>query len=146
MTLTALVRIERIAATCPSALDALSFQKPMTTAWSNYVTSNQLLVELHGLTPNYPFSGDAITDAHLRVLTDPDSNRSWNLAWLCLVKVRDDGLIPLYTAVESVKPEMWGDKVPTQSEMEQLATCFEVEWTRAVVTMLRHWPTPPTWY
>lgn len=56
-TLTELVRVERIAATCDES-DAVAFQGPMTEAWSYYVSSNQFLTELRGLTRNYPFCGD----------------------------------------------------------------------------------------
>ena len=48
--------------------------------------------------------------------------------------------------LDSWKQEMWGGRDPTQEEAEQLARCFEHEWTTAVDTMLRHWNTPPTWY
>ncbi|CRK47436.1 hypothetical protein BN1723_020302, partial [Verticillium longisporum] len=61
----------------------------MTAAWDYYVSSNQLLTELRGLTRAYPFSGDVVRDAHRLVRNDPDSNRSWNLAWLILVKIQD---------------------------------------------------------
>jgi hypothetical protein len=88
-TLTELCRIERVAATA-SEEDALAFQEPMTMAWTYYVTSNNLLSELRGLTRNYPFSSDALDDAKYRVSTDPESNRSWNYAWLVLVKMRDE--------------------------------------------------------
>ncbi len=88
--MTELCRIERVAATCDNEEDVLAFQQPMTAAWTYYVNSNQLLTELRGLTRNYPFCGDILTDANLRVRNDPESNRSWNLAWLCLVKIRDE--------------------------------------------------------
>lgn len=84
-TLTELVRAERIAATCDES-DAVAIQGPMTEAWSYYVSSNQFLTELRGLTRNYPFCGDIVTDAQMRVRSDPESNRSWNMAWLCLQK------------------------------------------------------------
>ncbi|CAK7201589.1 hypothetical protein SEUCBS139899_004297 [Sporothrix eucalyptigena] len=152
-TLTELRRIEQVAASCENEADARAFQEPMTAAWLHYVNSNQFLSELRGLTPNYPFSGDILGDAHQRVVTDPLSNRSWNMAWLCLSKIRDDGLIPLYAVVEANKPEMWGfhpetgePYVPPAEEVAQLAQCFEYEWTQAVTTLLRHWSTPPTWY
>jgi len=41
---------------------------------------------------------------------------------------------------------MWGDRVPEEEEVEQLAQCFEYEWMQAVMTMLRHWGVAPTWY
>lgn len=61
----------------------------MTAAWNHYVMSNQFLTELTGLTRNYPISSEIVNDALYRVQNDPDSNRSWNLAWLCLTKMRD---------------------------------------------------------
>ncbi len=145
-TLTELRRIEQVAASCENEADARAFQEPMTAAWCYYVNSNQFLTELRGLTPNYPFSGEILMDAQQRVISDPLSDRSWNMAWLCLSKIHDDGLIPLYAASEAHKPEMWGDYQPQPEECEKLAQCFEYEWTQAVATMLRHWSTPPTWY
>jgi len=62
----------------------------MTAAWAYYVSSNQMLSELRGLTPNYPFCGDILSHAQGLVRNDPESNRSWNLAWLCLVKITDE--------------------------------------------------------
>jgi len=89
-TLTELCRVERVASTIDNDTDARALQEPMTAAWDYYVSSNQMLSELRGLTRNYPFSGDILTEARQRVRNDPESNRSWNLAWLCLVKIRDE--------------------------------------------------------
>lgn len=89
-TLTELCRIERVAASCESEEDSRAFQEPMTTAWQYYVNSNQMLSELRGLTTQYPFCGDIITEARMLVDNDPESNRSWNYAWLVLVKIRDE--------------------------------------------------------
>ena len=152
-TLTELRRIEQVAAGCENQDDARRFQEPMTAAWLHYVTSNQLLIELRGLTPDYPFAGAILADAHSRVVTDPLSNRSWNMAWLCLCKIRDEGLLPMYAMIEANKPDMWGrdpetgePNTPTAEQVARLAYCFEYEWTRAVTTLLRHWATPPTWF
>ncbi|ROV87380.1 hypothetical protein VMCG_10746 [Cytospora schulzeri] len=93
-TLTELVRFERIAASCDDESDAVAFQEPMTEAWNFYVSSNQFLTELRGLTKNYPFCGDILTDAQTRVRNDPESNRSWNMAWLCLQKVVNEDRTP----------------------------------------------------
>jgi hypothetical protein len=41
---------------------------------------------------------------------------------------------------------MWGDMVPNQTQLDQLAARFEYEWNLAVQTMLRHWAMTPTWY
>lgn len=97
-TLTELVRIERVAATCEDENDAVAFQSPMTEAWNFYVGSNQFLVELRGLTKSYPFCGDILVDAQMRVRNDPQSNRSWNMAWLCLRKIVDELSAPLANA------------------------------------------------
>ncbi|KAF9875187.1 hypothetical protein CkaCkLH20_07453 [Colletotrichum karsti] len=145
-TLTELCRIERVAATCENEEDALAFQGPMTAAWDYYVNSNQLLTELRGLTRSYPLCTDILYDAHVRVRNDPDSNKSWNLAWLCLTKIQEDGLVSGYAALEAAKPEMWGGRDPSEEEAAQLAACFEYEWNKAVDNMLRHWSIPPTWY
>jgi hypothetical protein len=145
-TLTELCRIERTAATMENEDDALAFQGPMTAAWDYYVSSYQLLNELRGITGSYPFSGDIVADAHMRVRRDPESNRSWNLAWLVLTKIKDEDLVPGYALVEAMKPEMWGGRMPTDDESAILATRFESEWTAGVNTMLRHWTVPPTWY
>ena len=59
----------------------------MTAAWDYYVSSNQFLTELRGLTRSYPICSDIIYAAEVRVRSDPDSNRSWNLAWLLLRKM-----------------------------------------------------------
>ena len=88
-TLTELCRIERVAAGS-SEEDQRAFQGPMTQAWTYYVTSNNLLNELRGLTRNYPFSSAALDDAKWRVSNDVESNRSWNYAWLVLIKLRDE--------------------------------------------------------
>ncbi|KAK2606269.1 hypothetical protein QQS21_003317 [Conoideocrella luteorostrata] len=144
-TLTELVRIERIAAACTSPSEAQAFQSPMTAAWIHYVTSHQLTTELRNLTPNYPLTADVMREAYSRVRSDPAANRSWNLAWLCLMKVKDDGLIAVYATLEAMKPEMWGGKSPSPEDISQLAACFEAEWSAAVDRMLRHWSTPPTW-
>ncbi|EFX01961.1 hypothetical protein CMQ_5032 [Grosmannia clavigera kw1407] len=145
-TLTELCRIEGAAAACEHEEDARAFQEPMTAAWVYYVESNQFLSELRGLTPSYPFSGDVLAEAQRRVRNDPDSNRSWNMAWLCLSKIFNDGLISYYATSEASKPEMWAGYEPTPEECAQLAQCFEYEWTQAVTTMLRHWSVPPTCY
>jgi hypothetical protein len=85
-TLPALRRIERAFAT----LDTPDTTAPMTAAWTYYVSSHSLLTELRSLTKNYPFSSHCVEEAKRRVYADPQSNRSWNLAWLVLVKMRNE--------------------------------------------------------
>jgi hypothetical protein len=147
-TLTELCRVERLAASaCTTPAQTIALRAPMTSAWHHYVvTSNHLLAELRGLTSSYPFSGDVVQESLRRVREDPKSNRSWNLAWLCLVKVLEDGLIPLYAATEAMKPEMWAGTEPKQEDLARLVGFFEFEWTAAVHRMLRHWTMSPTWY
>ncbi|KAI1351064.1 hypothetical protein F5Y01DRAFT_315143 [Xylaria sp. FL0043] len=145
-TLTELRRIERVATTCESEDELQAFQEPLASAWEYYVNSNQMLLELRGLTRNYPVSSSLIEEARNLVRDDLESNRSWNLAWLCLVKIRDAGLILTCAQNEAQKPEMWGGRYPTAEEAEQLTRCFVYEWTQAVDTMLRHWRTAPIWY
>jgi hypothetical protein len=74
----------------------------MTEAWTYYVNSNNMLNELRGLTRNYPFSSSILDDAKWRVSNDPASNRSWNRAWLVLVKMRDE-LVPFLTNFQNVQ-------------------------------------------
>ncbi|KAI0475743.1 hypothetical protein GGR56DRAFT_674273 [Xylariaceae sp. FL0804] len=138
-TLTELCRIERVAAECEDEEDARAFQAPMTAAWEYYVASNQFLTELRGLTRDYPISGEVVEEALHLVRNDPESNRSWNLAWLCLVKMRDGGLLSAFAQSEAWRREMWGGRDPTEDEADQLARCFEYEWIQAVTNMLRHW-------
>jgi hypothetical protein len=88
-TLTELCRIERVAASCDNVEEAQAFQEPMAMAWDYYVNSNQLLLELRGLSRNYPVQSSLIEEARLLVQNDPNSSRSWNLAWLCLIMMRD---------------------------------------------------------
>jgi hypothetical protein len=118
----------------------------MTAAWVHYLTSNQFLAELRGLTRSYPISGEMVQDAYNRVISDPESNRSWNLAWLCLMKIRDEGMVGVYAQREAERGEMWGEKRPSKEEVGQLARCFEYEWMTAIEVMLRHWTFAPTWY
>lgn len=153
-TITELCRIERAAAACTRPDDARAFQAPMTQAWVRYVTGHQLLGELRGLTRGYPFSAELVREAYAQVRADPRSNRSWNLAWLCLVRIRgddddgnggDDGLIATYAVAEASKPSMWGGLVPREEDVLKLSGCFSREWTLAVSVMLKHWPVAPTW-
>ncbi|KAK0702983.1 hypothetical protein B0T26DRAFT_680749 [Lasiosphaeria miniovina] len=146
-TLTELCRIERVAASCESADDARAFQGPMTSAWAYYVTSHQMLSELRGLTGSeYFFSSDLLDGAQALVQNDPESNRSWNLAWLCLNKIIDDNLIPSYAYAEASRPEMWDGYEPSEDEIQELAARFQLQWDRAVRQMLQHWQVPPQWY
>ncbi|KAI0403117.1 hypothetical protein F4802DRAFT_324880 [Xylaria palmicola] len=145
-TLTELCRIEKVAVACETEAEMQAFQQPLAAAWDYYVSSNQMLLELRGLTRNYPASSFLVEEARRLVAEDPNSGRSWNLAWLCLTKIRDAGLILICAQSESLKPEMWGGRHPTPEEAEQLTRCFVYEWSQAVDKMLRHWHAAPIWY
>lgn len=87
-TLTELRRIER---TLASLSTFMTQQMPvMSDAWNNYVNSNNFLNELRGLTRSYPFSAELLDDAKSRVYADPSSRRSWNYAWMLLVKIKSE--------------------------------------------------------
>lgn len=145
-TLTDLCRIERLISSYGQLEEAQTLQVPLAMAWIHHVTSNQLLTELRGLTPRYPFSASLLHEAHLRVRADPDSNRSWNLSWMCLSSIREHGILSMYATLEAKRPEMWGGTRPTAGEVAQLKACFEHEWAAAVDILLRHWPSPPMRY
>lgn len=53
-------------------------------------------------------------------------------------------MISAYATSEAAKPEMWGGRYPEQQEADQLAACFDFEWSEALEQMLRHWESPPT--
>lgn len=85
-TLTELRRIEKIL----SSVNAVEYSTPMTEAWNHYVSSNNFLSELRGLTRQYPFSTELLENAKWRVYNDPTSSKSWNFAWLLLMKVKNE--------------------------------------------------------
>jgi len=87
-TLTELHRIESVLTTLPSFSTELIHE--MTDSWGYYVSSNNFLNELRGLTRQYPFSNELLEDAKARVLNDPSSSRSWNFAWLLLAKIKNE--------------------------------------------------------
>ncbi|KAA8911689.1 hypothetical protein FN846DRAFT_935276 [Sphaerosporella brunnea] len=141
-TLTELRRIERILASLPNF--ASEHIHDLTESFGFYVSSNNLLQELRGISRQYPFSTELLEDAKARVYHDPNSIRSWNLAWLLLVKIKADQMIPDYAHRTSRQPAMWGGVVPDPRHAAELASVLIQEWTRAVDQLLRHWPTPPT--
>ena len=61
----------------------------MTSAWAHYVNSNNLLSELRALTRSYPCASECLDEAKWAVISDVQSSRSWNYAWLVLVKAKD---------------------------------------------------------
>ena len=87
-TLTELRRIERTLSSLEHFMSDIC--PTMSEAWNNYVSSNNFLNELRGLTRNYPFSAELLGDAKARVYNDPNSRRSWNYVWLLLVKIKSE--------------------------------------------------------
>ena len=133
----------------------------MTAAWTYYVSSHSLLTELRGLTQSYPFSNYCVDEAKRRVYADPASNRSWNLCWLVLKKIKDEyvalcdargeceanacsGLIRYYAHYQASQPAAWGRRAPTAEQVEQLTAVFVTEWKGALEQILRYWELPPT--
>ncbi|KAH7628922.1 hypothetical protein B0T09DRAFT_402252 [Sordaria sp. MPI-SDFR-AT-0083] len=134
-TLSALLHLERTI-TDPSQIpssDVSLFQSPMTSAFENYVVTTQsLLVELRGLTTNYPFSAQIIPLAVQFVRADPDSDRSWNLAWLVLNKILSEGLVESVSWEEAGWEGYWGNRLPSEAERGMLAGEMAREWKEAV--------------
>jgi hypothetical protein len=127
-----------------AALNTPDVAEPMTAAWTYYVSSHSLLTELRALTRDYPFSSHCVEEAKRRVYADPNSNRSWNLAWLVLRKIKDDQLIPYYSQYQAAQPASWGGRTPSEEQVKELAGRLEGEWKGAVRQMLRYWKEPPT--
>ncbi|KAI5856927.1 hypothetical protein BZA05DRAFT_441565 [Tricharina praecox] len=142
-TLTELRRIESVLTTLPNFTTELIHE--ITDSWGYYVSSNNFLNELRGLTRQYPFSNELLEDAKARVLNDPSSSRSWNFAWLLLAKIKNDQLIPVYAQRVAYQPSQWGGVHPDPRNAAELANVLSQEWTRAVEQLLRHWPTAPAW-
>ncbi|OJD35329.1 uncharacterized protein BKCO1_18000152 [Diplodia corticola] len=138
-TIAELRRAEKSLAT----IDSADVSEPMTSAWTYYVNHHGLLTELRSLSRNYPFNSDCVEEAKRRVYSDPNSNRSWNLAWLVLTKIQTDQLIPYYARYQASQPAMWGNHAPTADGVAKLASAFVSEWNHAVSQMLRYWERPP---
>ncbi|KAK0612530.1 hypothetical protein B0T17DRAFT_475715, partial [Bombardia bombarda] len=134
-----LCRAEQIFASGTTEEDARALRGPMKSAWDHYVNSNQMLLEMQGLTPDCPFSGDILTKAQDLVRSDSNSDRSWNLAWLCLVRIRDHNLVAKCVVSKATRSELWADDIPTPEEIDQLADEFQVAWEEAVNGMLLNW-------
>jgi hypothetical protein len=116
----------------------------MTAAWTYYVSSHGLLTELRALTRSCPFSSHCVEEAKRRVYADPESNRSWNLAWLVLRKIKDDQLIAYYAQYQAAQPAIWGGTTPTENQVKGFCDELQREWKGAVRQMLRYWEEPPT--
>ncbi|KAH6618716.1 hypothetical protein C7974DRAFT_416071 [Boeremia exigua] len=125
-------------------LNSPDVSESMTAAWTYYVSSNSLLTELRGLTRTYPFSSYCVDEAKRRVYADPASNRSWNLCWLVLKKIKNDGLIGYYAQYQAGLPATWGGHTPTDAQIAQLTDILVREWKGALEQMLRYWEAPPT--
>lgn len=127
-----------------AALNTPDVAEPMTAAWTYYVSSHGLLTELRALTRSYPFSSHCVEEAKRRVYADPESNRSWNLAWLVLRKMKNDRLVPYYAQYQAGQPSSWDGCIPNDAQVQELGNRLESEWMNAVRQMLRYWKEPPT--
>ncbi|KAJ4988785.1 hypothetical protein SVAN01_05762 [Stagonosporopsis vannaccii] len=125
-------------------LNTPDVSEPMTAAWTYYVSSNSLLTELRGLTRSYAFSSYCVDEAKRRVYADPASNRSWNLCWLVLKKIEDDGLIMYYAQYQAALPASWRGCQPSDGQVKQFTEVLVGEWKGALQQMLRYWDVPPT--
>ncbi|RPA99042.1 hypothetical protein L873DRAFT_1828197 [Choiromyces venosus 120613-1] len=137
-TLTELRRIEKVLA----SINNIEYCTVMRDAWNHYVGSN-FLNELRGLTRQYPFSNELLENSKWRVYNDPTSNRSWNFAWLLLIKMKNDNMITEYATKTAFQPAMWGNVVPDAASAQQLANVLTQEWTNAVDRLLKHWSNSP---
>ncbi|KAL8948726.1 MAG: hypothetical protein Q9222_005108 [Ikaeria aurantiellina] len=134
-TLPELRRIERIFA----ALNSPDTTQPMKDAWIYYVNSHNLLNELRGLTRSYPFSSECLDDAKARATAGNGQQGGINFCWAVLDRVRSLNLIPHHARLLASKPAMWGNRPPSATEIDKLATACANEWSRALATLLRHW-------
>lgn len=126
-----------------AALNTPDVAEPMTAAWTYYVSSHSLLTELRSLTRSYPFSSHCVEEAKRRIYADPESNRSWNLAWLVLRKIKDDQLIAYYAQYQAAQPTSWDGTTPSYEQVNELSDMLQREWNDAVRQMLRYWREPP---
>ena len=124
-------------------INATDEMEAITNAWARYVTTNNLLNELRGLTKNYPFSSERLDEAKWMVLDDPERTTNRNYCWLILQMVEREKLIEKHARRLARKPTMWGGQTPTAANATILATACMEEWTRALTQLLRHWESPP---
>lgn len=85
--------------------------------WVYYISSNQFLIEFCGLMRSYLISGEMVQEVYSCVMNDFESNCSWNLVWLCFMKICDDGLVGVYVNLEVLKLEMWGGRLLIEDEV-----------------------------
>ncbi|KAI4237556.1 MAG: hypothetical protein LQ349_001752 [Xanthoria aureola] len=134
-TLPALRRTERLIASLPpSTPNKADIAKALHDAWIYYVDYHSLLNELRGLTKTYPFSESCLEEAKRGV-----GKASGNYCYGVLKRVKDQGLIPSHARALAARPAMWGGRKPTATEIQKLASACEVEWTRVLNIVLRHW-------
>jgi hypothetical protein len=127
-----------------AALNTPDVAEPMTAAWTYYVSSHGLLTELRALTRSCPFSSHCVEEAKRRVYADPESNCSWNLAWLVLRKIKDDQLVAYYAQYQAAQPASWGGRTPKEEQAKDFSDKLQREWKGALRQMLRYWEEPPT--
>ncbi|KAG6147059.1 hypothetical protein E4U25_003130 [Claviceps purpurea] len=119
--------------------DVEALRTSLSGAWSYYVASQQLAIELGNRTPHYNLPLDLIKESYSRVVQHPLSDQSRNVGWLILNKMKEDGLIAAFADTYARKPEMWeGEKVGLDA-VPCLASHLETEWNAAVESILEYW-------
>ena len=63
-------------------------------------------------------------DTHVPLARHMPGLTGWNLCWLVLEKVKSDSLIPYYAGYQAALPAMWGNRMPSTQQVEQLALAF----------------------
>ncbi|KAJ4335045.1 hypothetical protein N0V87_006435 [Didymella glomerata] len=114
-----------------AALNTPDVAEPMTAAWTYYVSSHGLLTELRALTRSCPFSSHCVEEAKRRVYANPESNCSWNLAWLVLRKIKDDQLVAYYAQYQAAQPASWGGRTPKEEQAKDFSDKLQREWKGA---------------
>ncbi|MCJ1308481.1 hypothetical protein MMC25_002134 [Agyrium rufum] len=133
-----LCRIENVLMNSDGEL--LDLVEPLADAWSYYVGSHSLLNELRGLTRSFPFSSECLDEA--KWLVDHDTQMGGGTQNYCLavlMKIREESLVRKHAYIQTVAPEMWGGRSPSQSALNQLAERFIESWTDAVNRLLQYW-------
>ncbi|KAG5942412.1 hypothetical protein E4U59_001123 [Claviceps monticola] len=143
-TLSKLMSFERMAKDMTSSgdvelEDVEALRTSLSGAWSYYVASQQLAIELVNRTPHYNLPLDLIKESYSRVIQHPLSDQSRNMGWLILNKMKEDGLIAAFADTYARKPEMWEGEQVGLDTVPCLASHLETEWNAVVESILEYW-------
>ncbi|KAG6077348.1 hypothetical protein E4U30_000969 [Claviceps sp. LM220 group G6] len=145
-TLSKLMSFERMAEDMTSSEDVdledvEALRTSLSGAWSYFVASQQLAIELGNRTPHFNLPLDLIKESYSRVVLvqHPLSDQSRNVGCLILNKMKEDGLIAAFADTYARRPEMWeGEQVGLET-VTCLASHLETEWNAAVESILEYW-------